>query len=363
MTETKTAAGAQSRAWMHTAGPLFGALLAIVASEAALRRVSPLPPPIREVDDGVADLIPSNPDIIVLGSSHARSFDAVAQLLAERSSGAVRMITVPEEGGSFLAFDWVLQNRLRRLIEEQDASGRPVRSRLSHFFLVTTYWDMCPVDPEVAGSNLPARGWTWRNYFADVGRNGVTPFNRNFLQSRWKAFWEASYLIRDRGGDHLRRGVLQALHLERRPTVDERRESRLATRRPEFEDDYARCDDPEEKAAFERILDYLESRQLDTTVVVFPLVQEALSEKAKNTTLFRYSEYVGELSKTRSFRVADMTTSAPLSITDFEPDLDHVTPAGNRKFAAWALDNGLSFLLRSNTSTAATTSPRTRTGS
>lgn len=363
MTETEPAVGARTRAWMRIAGVLFGALVAVVGSEAALRRVSPLPPPIREVDDGVADLTASNPDVIVLGSSHARSFDAVADLLARRSAGSVRMVTVPEEGGSFLAFDWVLQNRLRRLIEEQDASGRLVRSKLSRFFLVTTYWDMCPVDPDVAGSNLPARGWTWRNYLADVGRNGVTAFNRNFLQSRWKAFWEASYLIRDRGGDHLRRGVLQAFHLERRPTVDERRESRLATRRPEFEDDYVRCDDAAEKAAFGRTLDYLESRQLDVTVVVFPLVQEALSERAKGTTLSRYSRYVAELSQTRSFRVADMTTSAPLSIADFEPDLDHVTPAGNRKFAAWALDNGLSFLLQRNRSTAATASPRTRNGS
>ena len=81
------------------------------------------------------------------------------------------------------------------------------------------------------------------------------------------------------------------------------------------------------------------------TVVLFPLVQEALTDAAKETTLRRYAASLEEIERDRPFRMIDMTLNAPLTVEDFEPDLDHVTHAGNRKFAEWALDHDLAFLL------------------
>jgi hypothetical protein len=331
-------------AWAPIVGLLVGASLAITTAELFLRWVAPLRPPIREVADGVTDLEASNPDILVLGSSHARSFEAVADLLGRRSSGGRRMVIVPEEGGTFYAFNWVLQHRLRPLIEERDASGRLVRDRLSQLLLITTYWDTCPV-PQTLAANLPSRAWVLGDYVADVAAHGMTDTNRNYVQSRWKALWPFSYLIRDRGAEHLKHGLLQWAHLEARETPDERREERLKTRRGEFESDFATCDDASQKEDLREILDYLHGRHIAVTVVLFPLVQEALTDVAKQTTLRRYADSLREIARDRPFQMVDMTLKAPLAVGDFEPDLDHVTHAGNAKFAEWALDNDLRFLL------------------
>ena len=337
--------------WGPLVGLVLGAAMAVAVAEVALRIVTPLRPPIREVSEGVADLEVSNPDVLVLGSSHARSFEAVATLLASRSGGNRRMVIVPEEGGTFYAFNWVLQHRLRPLIEERDGSGRLVRDRISQLLLVTTYWDTCPV-PQTLAANLPSRAWVLGDYLADVAAHGMTDTNRNYAQSRWKALWPFSYLVRDRGAEHLKHGLLQWAHLERRETPDERRRERLLTRRGEFESDYSTCDDESQKAELRQILDYLKERRIAVTIVLFPLVQEALTDAAKETTLRRYAASLEEIERERPFRMIDMTLNAPLTVEDFEPDLDHVTRAGNRKFAEWALDHDLAFLL-SPTSAAA----------
>jgi hypothetical protein len=349
-------------AWAPFVGLLVGASLAVATAEIVLRRVAPLRPPIREVADGVADLRASNPDILVLGSSHARSFEAVANLLARRSAGGRRMVIVPEEGGTFYAFNWVLQHRLRPLIEERDASGRLVRDRLSQLLLITTYWDSCPV-PQTLAANLPSRAWVLDDYLADVAAHGMTDTNRNYVQSRWKALWPFSYLVRDRGAEHLKHGLLQWAHLEPRETPDERRQDRLKTRRGEFESDYATCDDPSQKEDLREILDYLHGRHISVTVVLFPLVQEALTDVAKRTTLQRYAESLEEIARERPFHMVDMTLTAPLAVGDFEPDLDHVTHQGNAKFAKWALDNDLRFLLTPPAAAADTSAQRMGAGS
>lgn len=261
------------------------------------------------------------------------------------------MAIVPEEGGTFYAFNWVLQHRLRPLIEERDGSGHLVRDRISQLLLVTTYWDTCPV-PQTLAANLPSRAWVLSDYLADVAAHGMNDTNRNYAQARWKALWPFSYLVRDRGAEHLKHGLLQWAHLERRETPDERRQERLRTRRGEFESDYSTCDDESQKAELRQILDYLKERRIAVTIVLFPLVQEALTDAAKETTLRRYAASLEEIERERPFRLIDMTLNAPLAVGDFEPDLDHVTRAGNRKFAEWALDHDLAFLLTSSSTAA-----------
>jgi hypothetical protein len=331
--------------WKPLAGLLLGVSAALAASEIALARIAPLRPPMREVADGVADLEASNPDVLVLGSSHARSFEAVAALVAQRSGGTRRMVVVPEEGGTFTAFRWVLEHRLRRLIEERDAAGRLLRDRLGECVLVTTYWDSIHA-PWALTTNLPSRAWTFGDYLADVAGHGLTDSNRNYVQSRWKSLLSFSALARDRGADHLKHGLLQWARLEPRQTADERRLTRLPARRGEFETDSARAGDQQQRAELLQMLDYFQERRIRVTIVLFPLVQEALTDTAKETTLQRYADSLATLARERPFRIVDLTLRAPLALADFEPDLDHVSADGNGKFAAWALANDLAFLLQ-----------------
>jgi hypothetical protein len=254
------------------------------------------------------------------------------------------MVTVPSETGTFHAINWILQHRLRPLIEERSPNGQLVRDRLSHVVLVTTYWDTCPPSATVAAS-LPTRAWFLQDYLGDVAEKGMTDYNRNYALSAWKALFPASYIVRDRPGSHVRRGLLQWIGLEPRLTPDEGRQERLKSRRTEFLEDAERSEDPAEVRDLEEMLSYLHDRKIDTTIVLFPLVREAVTDEAKDKTLGSYERTLDDLAQRWPFRRVDMSLNSPLVLGDFEPDLDHVTPAGNRTFAAWALGNGLSFLL------------------
>ena len=107
---------------------------------------------------------------------------------------------------------------------------------------------------------------------------------------------------------------------------------------------YATCDDDEEKSELNAMLDFFQKRNVEVTVVLFPLLPAIVTEQSKETTLRRYAEYITALSQRRGFRMVDITFKTPLGNDDFELDLDHVRRDGNRKLAAWALDNDLKYL-------------------
>lgn len=314
----------------------------VVAIEALLRRAVPAPRRAREVEEGVADVERIDADTLVLGSSHARPFEHVAEVIAERGVGAHHMVVVPEEGGTFHAFNWVLQNRLRPLLEERDPQGNLVRSRLSRALLITTYWDMCGIESADVGSNIPARAWTLGHFLSDVRANGLTDFNRNYLQSRWRRLFPWSVLVSDRGHDQIRKRLRMSPEAWARDE-ERRRAARIELRLKEIEDEHRTCNDPGQKKALNETLDYLLERGLEVTVVLFPLAPETLTATARRTTLARYAEYIHGLAQAKSFRVADMTDS-PLFGYDFETDMDHLAPPGVLKFTPWALAGQLAFL-------------------
>lgn len=311
------------------------ALVVVLAAELALRRIVPMEPRIPEVADGVAALAKGNPELLILGSSHARSFYAVADRLEPG-----RAVIVPAEGGTFQVFNWVLQNRLSPLIEARTPAGAKVRDRLARLVLVTTYWDMCPAEYAHFEGNLPARSWTTEHYVDDVLENGMTPLNRNFVQSRFKQLFDFSVLARERG--ELPTSLREALSP---PDREARFEHRIAVRRDEMEGvEHAVCWDPAGRAAFDAIVEYTRAQDLGLTVVLFPLVPETITAKAAATTLARYADWVQRRSSAEGFQVIDMTVGSPLVRDDFELDCDHVTPAGNERFAEWALDGPLRVL-------------------
>jgi hypothetical protein len=309
-----------------------GALLTVVAVDVALRRVAPLPPVLIEVDDGVAAFRRANPETLVIGSSHTRSFAPVRDALDRELGGSAPMVLVPVEWGTFSAYSWVLEHRLQSLMQGEKA-------RLRRVLLITTYYDIC-TKGEL--TNLPARAWTLGDFLGDVADNGITNFNRNYLQYHWTRSFPFSVLVQDRGHDRVIEGFKARLRTP--ATVELMRARSFAAWQAHIEEQAATCDDPTERAHYEATLDYLLNRGLDVTVVMFPLMKSSVTERARRTTVQHYKDYVAELRTRKHFQVVDMTLDHPLEDDDFQADFDHVTLAGNRKFAAWALAGPLQFL-------------------
>jgi hypothetical protein len=275
----------------------------------------------------------------VIGSSHARSFPAVRERLRERTGESLPMAIVPEEGGTFAAYNWVLQNLLRPLIEETDAAGRLRHDRLHEVMFITTYYDMCA---EGESTGVIAHGWTLGHFARDVRDHGITPQNRNYLRARWNELWPRSALVQDRGVGRIDSKIRWML-----PGAAEF-ERRLADKyRLQMEEQYLTCRDPLQQQRLEQSLQYLRGRGLDVTIVLFPLHPSLVTERSRNTTIKQYSDYAAALGSRYGARVVDMTLGSPLQPEHFRKDLDHLTPEGNLRFAAWSLDHDLAYLFES----------------
>lgn len=326
------------KSWRELALVGLAAVVTVVAVDQLLYRWFPPDARLLQAHEGVEALAASNPRTVVLGSSHARSFKAVQELVAKRTEGAHDMVIVPEEGGLFHAYNWITQHRLKPLLLERTPEGDYKRDRLQNFLLITTVYDTCPVDgPGPVG--LPAQAWTFADFLADVGRSGVTDFNRNYLRARWNELWSGSALVQDRGVARIVGKLRWLLSGEERAhAMEDKYRQNLV--------DYAKsCFDPKQLAAFEEILQITTARGLDTTIVIFPLDPILITEQARIATLKRFSALVRSYQRRYPIRVVNLTERTPLGHEDFMADLDHVTPAGNRKFAAWALDHDLAFLV------------------
>lgn len=327
-------------------GVVLGAALVVAAAEVSIQRFAPIPPRILEVDDGVEMLEREDPEILVLGSSHTRSFVPVREALAKEG---VRMTLVPVEWGTFHSYEWVLSQRLARIVDERDASGKLLRPSLSRFLLITTFFDLCTAEVGKHGDspNLPARAWAARHFFADAAADGVDDFNRNYLTTRFTRALGFSVLVQNHGHDF----IFDALS-DRFRTPEAREELNQASAeraRVNMEHQYDYCDDPHEHAALETMIDWMVARGIEVDLVMFPLMPSIVSPKSKETTLARYERRIAELAGRKPIRVVDMTLDAPLVDADFQRDRDHLNAGGNAKFSAWALEHGLSFLRQHGT--------------
>lgn len=328
--------------WRSIALVAVFALATIAAVDAAAWRLSP--PVFRaEVQDGVAKLAASDPDVLVLGSSHARTFIAVGDEIARRTGGGRSLVAVPVEAGKLTSYAWVLEHRLRPLVEES-REGRRVRSRLSQFVLLTEWWDSCPAAGGIS-TNLPSRAWTWREFAADVARNGVTDYNRNYLQTRWSRLMRPSALVQDRGQQRVPIAIRTRLGLTDPSREPVRVQERLVEWRAMIADGDRCIGNAEQMAAFASILDWARGAGLETTVILFPRKPGTLTDEGRATTLARFARMAEATAAAHGARVIDYTDRTPLGDDDFMDDFDHVTLDGNRKFAAWALDRELGTLL------------------
>jgi hypothetical protein len=295
-----------------------------------------------QVDDGVRLLEATDPVALVLGSSQARSFEAVDELLAARTGGATRVASVAVEDGRLSTAAWVLEHRLAPLIEATGADGKRVRGRIRHLILVTDWWDSM-VAPEGRATaerfeplNLPARAWTWRDFGADLLAEGLTDFNRAYLGGAWEVLFGDSILVRDRGYGlvlrQLKNGRLEM-------GADELRQKAAGIHRF-MELQAEKVCAPQEIEALEQILRRGRELGLEVTVVLYPLLADTLTPLARETTIARFEAAARPLAERYGARFFDWTYRAPLEPEHFR-DLAHLNAAGHRRLAEWAVDGDL----------------------
>jgi hypothetical protein len=322
------------------------ALTTLAAVDAALHLVAP-PKPLLEIDEAMDGYEAGDPTVLAIGSSHARSFIAVDRALSQRTGGTQHILSVPVEWGKYTPYAWVMQHRVKPILEETDASGALVRDSLRQVLIVTEWWDSTSLDPGTGSITmaLPARAWQWTDFLADALENGLTPYNQNFLQRIWRERWSRSSLVQDRGYGNITRGIKEAL---RGKDVEGEKASyvtRLKGWQSMVEEGVDRLFDPDQVRSLEEIIDYFKGRGIAVTIVLYPRMPGTLSQKAKDTTLRQFSARMNAFAQEHLVRFVDLTLRHPLTDDDFETDFDHITPEGNRRLAEWVLDRDLAFLV------------------
>lgn len=337
-----------AKQWTSVLAVSATAFITVIVADRAMSTLVRFGPPLREVQDATEDYERSDPTVLVLGSSHARSFEAIGKVLAERTNNRVTMVAVPLEWGKLSSYLWVLRHRLAPLIEEVGEDERPLRPSLRHFILVTEWWDSCPVGPpgtETPAANLPARAWVFSDFIKDALRNGLTDYNKNYLTYIWTRAFIWSPLVRDRGHETIKER-LRNLVSQVSPAVAKAAYERRVHDWHVMLEGGAECMwDPYEINALEQIVAYFRSRAIEVTIVLYPKMPITLTNTGVENTLKPFSKRMQEFAAKQNIRLLDWTLESPLRNEDWEVDFDHLTPEGDQKLAEWALAGDLAFLL------------------
>jgi hypothetical protein len=192
--------------------------------------------------------------------------------------------------------------------------------------------------------NLPSRAWTLDDYLDDVGRNGFTELNRNYLRARFADALGWSVAVQRRGTARILKDAARAASGREGTHTPASYAAQLSEWRNMVEGGSACIGNADQMAAFERILAAGAARGLETVVVLFPRKPDTLTDRAKRDTLEPFRRIASQIAERHRATLLDMTTSTPLASEDFMDDFDHVSPAGNLKFARWALEHDLAFL-------------------
>jgi len=322
----------------------LAAILTFLGTDRLFNRIAP-PIVLREVEDGIRQFDGSDPEVLVLGSSHARTWVAVGDSLAARTGGTQQLVAVPLEYGKETSYNWVFRHRLLPIIDQRIGTEARGRGKLARFVLLTEWWDTCPFEHGRPSFNLPARAWRWEDFLPDFLYHGLTDYNRNFLQQRWRRMWRWSALVWDRGQDR----ILPAL---KRLAVGEdtsANRANEAARDRTWQHDIERgrhCIwDPGQVAGLREILDSLKRLPIEVTLVIMPRKPATLTPLGIDSTLVPFADSLGALARAYGYAFVNMTTGSPMANGDWLFDNDHMNANGNRRFAAWALDHDLAYLL------------------
>ncbi len=340
-------ASSTQHSWRTVIWLLIGFTASIAALELALSVVYP-PKHLREVADAVADLSERTPHVLAISSSHGRSFHVLGREVERITQSRVTLTAVPLEGGKARNMEWVLSNRVAPLIDA-DASGRHVNQPLRQIIFGITWWDMCRRNaaPEW-DSNVVSRAWRWEDYRANVLRNGITAQNRTYATAAWERSLRGSNLVKHRGAlAEAFPSVASLVAFLGEPKITRTAQQDdvfLKSWQHDIETGHECVFAPTEQAALDRVVAFAAQRQLELTIVLFPLKPATITPTARTATLIPFAQAMREYGAKHGVRIVDMTEIPPLSDADFMADFDHVNEPGNLKFAAWALDHDLAFL-------------------
>jgi hypothetical protein len=266
--------------------------------------------------------------------------------LARRRGQSGVLVSVPLENGKFVPYLWVFQHRLLPLIVAKNPYGARLRPNLQRLILVTEWWDSCSfIEAGRPYWNLPGRAWALPHYVDDVISVGVDSYNKNYLDHLFRRVLSRSVLVQSRGTDRIVGAVQRKINhqVNLRTPAEEARF--LASWQRTIEGGVGCIGAPEQLAAFHEVLAIAGSLGLETTVILFPRKPATLTDQARSGTLMRFRELASKVASQEGARFIDLTSSTPLDDADFMDDYDHVNAKGNQKFAKWALDNDLSFLM------------------
>lgn len=308
--------------------------LTVAALDVLIGRAVPLPHAEYETVEALADYAAGDPDVLVLGSSHARSLMRLGDWYANQAP-PLHLATMPIEGGKLYAYDWLLEHRLRPLIDARGEDGRPLRGRLRELVLVTNYWDACGAGKEYP--NLPARAWALSDYLADFAQHGATAYNTNYIDQRWNELTAGSSLIRDRGAWRIVRTLRERVRPRSAEDIARTDAEHLARWVAMIEEnDLAgpTCDSHTQVAALDRILAFARERGLRTTIVLWASIPRAQTASTI-AVADRYRDLV--LARAGDADVIDLRPARVLSDDDYRADLDHLHPSGHEKLRQWFL--------------------------
>jgi hypothetical protein len=321
----------QTRSWRQLAAVGLSAAVTLAAADLGLGRLAP-PPYQREVRDALEDLTTIRPDVLVLGSSHARSFDVVERIAREADPDGPRLIAVPLEFGRLGGYRWVLERRIEPLLD-----GTAPR----HLVLVTEWWDSLPTAGRFE-ANIPSRAFSWADFGADLWEHGFDGLNRNFLQEQWREFWRGSALVQHRGTVGISAAIREALGRGRDPAEEARAlEARLQSWQRMIEDGADQVLDPSQVEAMRAILGWARDRGIRTTVLLYPRKPATLTQQARDTTLVRFADAARELAREFGADFQDDTGTGLLTDAHYEADFDHLTREGHEIYARHLLETVL----------------------
>jgi hypothetical protein len=293
----------------------------------------------REVDDALADWKELDPTILVIGSSHARTFDTLSEELARRTENRERMLAVPVEWGKLSSYLFVLEQRVAPFL----ASTVDPPRRL---ILVTEWWDStAPEGGAAEAKNLPAKAWAFRHWTADVLRNGLNPFNRNYTRERWWRLLRHSALAQDHGYGRIYWNARSLVRPPSQAELDRQFEGQVENWQRYLLEGEETMLEEEQMAALDAILEPGREWGMEVTVLLYPRMPVTITPHSRVNTLQRFSDEIGWRVANRGGRFVDMTVDTPLGDEHFEADFDHVTAEGNLLFSNSALDDELAFLL------------------
>jgi hypothetical protein len=336
-----------SRTFRTTVAVFLTAVATAILVDSALQQFSPLSP-LREVRDGIRELEAQNPETVVVGSSHARTFHHLGRVLARQAPDRPPLVAIPLEYGKLTGYEWVLEHRVFPLLDEKDAAGRLRRDHVRRVVLLTEWWDSCASPGSGLADNVPSRAWTFGDYAADVWQHGFTSYNRNYLREQVRHWFDWSVVVQRRGTGRILLDAARAV-AGRESMHSPAGYAALVRQWQSMLEDGASCiGDPGQMAALGRMLDGIARRGLEPTVVLFPRNPATFTPVAVASTFERFAAMTRAITEPRGVRVIDLTTSSPLTSDDFMDDFDHVSAEGNERFALWALTHDLAFLKASD---------------